>query len=96
MGRGWRSRFGLLSMTPATSMLAFGTSRAGGLQRWGVWALWTITPLLVLLLVYGGFADGPAETVGVSLLLGVFAVSWVMIGLSVRPGSSAVIREAGG
>ncbi len=88
--------FGLLSMTPAVSVLAFGARRAGVLPRWGVWALWTATPLLVVLLVYGGLADGPAETVGVSVLLGVFAVSWVVIGMSVRPGNFAVIGEAGG
>lgn len=87
--------FGLLSMTPATATLAFGAGRAGVLPRWGVWALWTVTPLLVALLVYGGFAEGPAETVGASLLLGVFAVSWVVVGVSVRPANLAVTRVAG-
>jgi hypothetical protein len=88
--------FGLVSMTPAVAVLAFGARRAGVVPRWGVWAMWTAAPLLVLLLVYGGLADGPAEAVGASVLLGVFAVSWVVIGLSVRPGNLSVIGEAGG
>jgi hypothetical protein len=88
--------FGLLSMTPAVAVLAFGARRAGILPRWGVWGMWTVTPLLVVLLVYGGLADGPAETVGASVLLGVFAVAWVVIGLSVRPGNHSVIGEPGG
>jgi hypothetical protein len=77
--------FGLLSMTPAVGLLAFGAGRANVLPRWGMLALWTATPMLVVILIYGGLAEGSVETVGVSFLLGVFAISWVVVGVSVRP-----------
>jgi hypothetical protein len=41
--------------------------------------------MLVVILIYGGLAEGSVETVGVSFLLGVFAISWVVVGVSVRP-----------
>ena len=88
MSRGWRSGFGL--------------------GRDWVW----VAPIVSLALVVVGLAtntDGDlrrglflrlmaaaAVGVGASVLLGVFAGSWVMIGLSVRPGKLAVIREARG
>ena len=77
--------FGLVSMTPALALLAVGAGRASVLPRWGVWALWTLSPLLVGLLIYGGLADGSAESVGSSVILAVLAVGWVVVGLAVRP-----------
>lgn len=88
--------FGLMSMTPATAMLAFGASQAGAVPRWGVWALWTISPLLVVLLIFGGLAEGPIETIGSSFLLGVFGVAWVVIGVSVRPVTPSLAKGAAG
>ena len=82
--------FGLVSMTPASALLAFGVSRAGVVPRWGGWALWVVSPLIVVLLVYGGLAEGTAETVGISAVLIVFALSWVVVGFSVRPARIAV------
>ncbi|MDX1448345.1 MAG: hypothetical protein R3246_04705 [Acidimicrobiia bacterium] len=77
--------FGLLSMTPAVALLAFGTGRADVLPRWGVGALWTVSPLLLLLLIYGGLAEGTAETIGLTVILCVLASGWVMVGLALRP-----------
>lgn len=76
--------FGLLSMTPAVALLALGAGRSGVLPRWAVGALWTIMPLLPVLLIYGGLVDGPAEMVGATVVLVVFAASWVVVGWSIR------------
>lgn len=86
--------FGLLSMTPAAAMAAVGTARAGVIAWWGVAALWTVTPLLVMLLVYGGFAEGTAEKVGASLFLAVFAISWVVVGASLKSANVASTADA--
>ena len=83
--------FGLLSMTPAMAILAVGAARAEVLPRWGVAAIWVEAPLLIILLIFGGLFDGTIETVGSSVLLGLAALGWIVIGLAVR---TAVHRTA--
>ncbi|MGI9584912.1 MAG: hypothetical protein ACR2N7_04920, partial [Acidimicrobiia bacterium] len=45
--------FGLLSMTPATALFAFGATRARVMPLWGIVGMWVATPILPLLLILG-------------------------------------------
>lgn len=81
--------FGIISMTPALVVTALGAAKKEVLPRWGRAALWVEAPLLPLLLVYGGTVDDTAETLGSTVILGIMAVAWVVIGLSIRAAESA-------
>ena len=76
--------FGLLSMTPALAVLAFGASRARVLPRWGSVALWIAAPALPVLLILGGTADGAAATAVLGIVLSLFAGCWIAVGLASR------------
>ena len=54
--------FGIISMTPALSVLGIGVTRAGLLPRWATLAVWVAAPALPLLLISGGLAEGTAKT----------------------------------
>lgn len=72
--------FGLLSTTPAMTLLAFGVSRDRLLPRFGRLALWVGAPVLPVLLIFGGLAEGTLETVGSTLLLAIFGLAWIVVG----------------
>lgn len=80
--------FGIISMTPALAATAIGAMKKEVLPKWGRAALWVEAPLLPLLLVFGGIADDTAETVGSTVILGIMALTWVVIGLSIRAAES--------
>lgn len=81
--------FGLVSMTPAIVVLALGATRRRVLPGWGIAALWLAAPLVPTLLIYAGLVDGDAERMGSSAILGLFALAWVVVGLSLhRPAAS--------
>ncbi len=76
--------FGIISMTPALVVTAVGARRRAVLPVWGTVALWVEAPLLPLLLVYGGLFEDTVETIGSSVILGMMALAWVVIGRSIR------------
>lgn len=80
--------FGIISMTPALVVTAIGAMKKEVLPKWGRAALWVEAPLLPLLLVFGGIVDDTAETVGSTVILGIMALTWVVIGLSIRAAES--------
>lgn len=75
--------FGLLAMTPAMALFAYGVSRDRLLPRFGRVALWVGTPVLPALLVFGGLAEGTVETIGSATLLLTFGLAWVAVGVAV-------------
>ena len=92
--------FGILSITPATALLAVGVSRDRLLPRFGRVALWTAAPLLPLVMIVGGLAEGTAETVGSVTLLLSFGAAWVAVGAAVavadrRPATRAEFSREG-
>jgi hypothetical protein len=80
--------FGILSMTPALVVLAVGAGRRRILPGWGLAAVWVEAPLLPVLMIYGGIFEDTAETIGSSVILGLMAVAWVVIGLSAQTADS--------
>lgn len=56
---------------------------------WVCWlALWINAPLVPVMLVWGGIFEDTAETVGSSVILGLMALAWIVIGLSIRSASA--------
>lgn len=45
--------------------------------------MWNATPMLPLIMIYGGFAEGTAETIGMATLIAAFAAAWAMVGQGV-------------
>jgi hypothetical protein len=86
--------FGVLSMAPALLAHAVGVTGARVLRWFGRAAVWVAAPVLPLVLVFGGIAEGTAETVGMSSLMGLFAGAWIVLGLAlvsaetIQPGNS--------
>lgn len=80
--------FGFISMTPALVTVAIGAGKKQVLPTWGVVALWIEAPLIPVLLVWGGIFEDTAETVGSSVILGLMAFAWIVIGLSIRSASA--------
>ena len=74
--------FGFASLTPALVVTAISTGMAQVLPRWGVWALWFISPLLLITFIVGGTTpDSIAEpSVPIGLILIMFG--WIVIGQS--------------
>ena len=74
--------FGIISIMPAMLTLAVGATRAHVLPWFGTTALWVGAPVVPLAMVYGGLAEGTAETVGMSTLMGVFVGAWIVLGVA--------------
>jgi hypothetical protein len=72
--------FGIISIMPAMLALAVGATRAHVLPWFGTTALWVGAPVVPLAMVYGGLAEGTAETVGMSTLMAVFVGAWIVLG----------------
>lgn len=54
----------------------------GAVGEFGTTALWVGAPVVPLAMVYGGLAEGTAETVGMSTLMGVFVGAWIVLGVA--------------
>jgi hypothetical protein len=81
--------FGILSMMPAMFTLAVGVTRAHVLPKFGTAALWIAAPVIPLAMVFGGLAEGTAETAGMSTLMAVFVGAWIVLGIAlVRTGTT--------
>lgn len=76
--------FGLLSMAPALTLLEIGAWRSRQIPARSRAAIFTAAPVLPSLLVFGGLAEGTAETVGTLALLLLFLSSWILIGSGLR------------
>ena len=74
--------FGILSMSPALLMLSVGLWRANVLPRWGALAVASLVPVLPLMMILGGEAEGSAEDIALAASLGGFALGWVVLGVS--------------
>jgi hypothetical protein len=74
--------FGIISMTPAMLTLAIGTTGARMLPWFGTAAIWVGAPVLPIAMVFGGLAEGTAETVGMSTLMAVFVGAWIILGIA--------------
>lgn len=74
--------FGFVSLTPALAITAATTQRAGLLPRWGVWALWFIAPLLVVVFVVGGMGPAPVDELAAPVGLTAIMVGWTVVGQS--------------
>jgi len=79
---GNRSDLARQVMAPALLALAVGVTGARVLRWFGRAAVWVAAPFLPLVLVFGGIAEGTAETVGMSSLMGLFAGAWIVLGLA--------------
>jgi hypothetical protein len=74
--------FGILSMTPALLTLGVGVTRARVLPWFGTTAVWVAAPVLPVVLISGGLAEGTAETVGLSTLMALFVGAWIVLGIA--------------
>ena len=74
---------GIISMTPASGVLAVGLRRARLMPWWARWAMWVVAPVLPALLIYGGAVEGAAETIGLAVAMAIFAGGWILVGLGV-------------
>jgi len=74
--------FGLLSMAPALVVLGIGATRSALLPVWGRAAIWVAALAFPSFMVFTGLTDGTLEFVGSNGLLGVFGLSWLVLGLA--------------
>jgi hypothetical protein len=74
--------FGITSIMPAMLTLAVGATRAHVLPWFGTTALWVGAPVVPIAMIYGGFAEGTVETVGMSTLMAVFVGAWIVLGIA--------------
>lgn len=83
--------FGFLSLTPALVVTAVSTGKAALLPRWGVWALWFMAPLLVVIFIIGGTTPAPVDELAAPVGLALIMLGWVVVGqslLKVQAGQS--------
>jgi hypothetical protein len=74
--------FGIISIMPGMLALATGATRAHVLPWFGTAALWVGAPVVPLAMIYGGLAEGTAETFGMSTLMALFVGAWMTLGVS--------------
>lgn len=74
--------FGFISLTSALAITAATTQRAAVLPRWGMWSLWFIAPLLVVVFVLGGIAPAPVDELAARIGLTVIMLGWIVDGQS--------------
>jgi hypothetical protein len=74
--------FGIISIMPGMLALAVGATRAHVLPWFGTTALWVGAPVVPIAMIYGGLAEGTAETAGMSTLMALFVGAWVTLGIS--------------
>ena len=89
--------FGIISITPAMLMLAVGATRARVLPWFGKAALWVGAPVMPIAMIYGGLAEGTAETSGIGLLMALFMGTWIVLGISLLrtlPTTDSGIRDS--
>lgn len=87
--------FGIITLPIATTIFALAVRRSGLLPARAS------TPLLVagwvppVLMVFGGLAEGTAESVGSAALAATFIGAWVVAGSAVRPRTRASVMGSG-
>jgi hypothetical protein len=74
--------FGIISIMPGMLTLAVGATRAHVLPWFGKTALWVGAPVVPIAMIYGGLAEGTAETFGMSTLMALFTGAWIILGIS--------------
>jgi len=74
--------FGIISIMPGMLALAVGATRAHVLPWFGTTALWVGAPVVPIAMIYGGLAEGTAETAGMSTLMALFVGAWITLGIS--------------
>lgn len=72
--------FGLLSMPVALAVFAVAVARVAVLPRTIVIALASAAPMLPLMMIGGGLAEGTAESVAIIAAVGAFATAWIVAG----------------
>lgn len=82
--------FGFFSLTPALAITAATTQSAGLLPRWGVWALWFIAPLLVVVFIVGGMGPAPIDELAAPIGLAAIMVGWIVVGQSLLRAARSV------
>jgi hypothetical protein len=80
--------FGVATMTPALLTLAFGVTKERQLRWYGIVAVWVAAPVLPVMLVSGGIAEGTAETASLSTLMTLYVGAWIVLGISLIRGNA--------
>lgn len=71
----------VMSFATASGELGKGATRSALLPVWGRAAIWVAALAFPSFMIFTGLTDGTLEFVGSNGLLGVFGLSWLVLGL---------------
>ncbi|HUG85765.1 MAG TPA: hypothetical protein VMM13_14465 [Euzebya sp.] len=86
--------FGILTLPIATTILALAVRRSGQLPSRASASLLVAGWVPPVLMVFGGLAEGTAESLGSAALAATFFGAWLVTGSAVRPRTRTTVNES--